>query len=316
MISSNVDPFPAAALETNRGGRLSDAQRGRLKGLARAGRKDEFLLAVICAVAAVVLLAAVRPASNPWLGPLAGVALILVALVLFRVAINGDALTKDMRTGQVQVVEGAIGKRTYDTQGQDRRLTHYYLEVAGQSFNVDETAYLAAPDAGYVRLYVLPRSHVIVNLERMPDRPLPAGALNSPAEAIRTAITAVLSGDPVQSAEARAEMETMKNAMATERATVAIPPPADRRDPRPLAEAILGTWQTGPFSITFLPDGTTVIELPGGRKQQGRWTIGSDGRLHDNTNGRDRANDAWVAGDVLTIAENGQGMAYHRAPAS
>jgi len=39
MIASNVDPFPAADLDTNRNGRLSDTQRKRLKAWrARAVR--------------------------------------------------------------------------------------------------------------------------------------------------------------------------------------------------------------------------------------------------------------------------------------
>jgi len=55
---------------------------------------------------------------------------------------------------------------------------------------------------------------------------------------------------------------------------------------------------------------------PGGHQQRGRWSIGQDGRLHASGEGRDRATDAWVAGDVLTVAENGQGMAYRRAAAN
>jgi hypothetical protein len=155
-----------------------------------------------------------------------------------------------------------------------------------------------------------------VNLERMPDRPLPAGAITSPTVAIGAAITALTSHDPVQAAEARAEMAAMGNAMDAQMARAAMPPPADQRDPRPLSEAILGTWQMGPMSMTFMPDGTLVANLPGGRRQTRRWSIGPDGRLHANSSGRDQATDAWVAGDVLTISENGQGLAYHRTAGS
>jgi hypothetical protein len=70
------------------------------------------------------------------------------------------------------------------------------------------------------------------------------------------------------------------------------------------------------MSLSFLADGTMVATLPGGRQQRGRWSIGADGQLHASGNGRDRATDAWVAGDVLTISENGQGMAYRRAATS
>lgn len=315
MIVTNPDPYPAADLETNRGGRLSDAQRGRLKGLARAGRKDELLLAVVCAGVAAFLFSGFGPTTtNGLVRPLAGAGFVVVGLLLLRTAVSGDALTKDLRSGRVDKVEGAIGKRTQDVEGEHNRWTDYYLEVAGQTFQVDGTAYRTAPDAGYVSLYVLPRSHVILNLERMPDRPLPAGATDSPTTAVGAALRSVLSADPVKSAEARAELAAIGNAMEAERSRVAVPPPADQRDARPLAEAILGTWQGGPMAMTFLLDGTMVVALPGGRQERGRWSIGPDGRLHANRAGRDSATDAWVAGDVLTISDNGQGMAYRRAP--
>jgi hypothetical protein len=70
------------------------------------------------------------------------------------------------------------------------------------------------------------------------------------------------------------------------------------------------------MSTTFLPDGTVVMTLPGGRHHEGRWSIGEDGRLHSNSTGRDTATDAWVAGDTLTISENGQGMSYRRTAAN
>jgi len=237
-----------------------------------------------------------------------------VAFLLLRVGIKGDSMTQDMRSGRVEMIEGAIGKRSEDSDiGRTRRLL-YYLDVAGRSFEVDGGTYHAAPDVGIVRLYVLPRSHVIVNLERMPDRPLPAGALASPDEAVRAAIASMRSQDPTRAAEARAELDSLRKAMTPEPPSVATPPAADQRDPRPLAEAILGTWQMGPLTISFLPDGTTVATVPGGRQIHGRWSIGPDGRLHTNT-GRDQAFDAWVAGDLLTISENGQAMAYRRAAA-
>jgi hypothetical protein len=315
MIASTGDPFPAADLETNRGGRLTDAQRTKYRSLARAGRKDEFIAAVFCGAMGVLLLAPVGPSPNVWARPLAGVGFLVVAFLLFRTATRGDSLTQDMRSGRVETVEGAIGKHHEEHEGSHTRWTDYYLDVAGQSFEVDSTANLAAPDVGYVRLYVLPRSHVILNLERMPDRPLPAGATTSTTETIAAAITAARSHDSVQAAEARAELDAIKNAMQADRVGAAVQPPADQRDPRPLVEAIIGTWRTGPMSLSFLPDGTMVATLPGGHEQRGGWSIGADGRLHASGEGRDRASDAWVAGDVLTISEDGQGMAYHRAPA-
>jgi hypothetical protein len=316
IIESNVDPFPAADLATNRGGGLSDAQRKRLRGLARAGRKDEFIGALFCGALGAVLLSGVGPATSGLARPLIGVAFLAVAVVLLRVAVSGDAMTRDLRSGRVVRVEGAIGKHSVEVEGSHNRWTDYFIEVAGNSYSVDATAYRTAPEVGIVALYVLPRSGVILNLERLPDRPLPAGATASPAAAVGAAITSILSRDPTRAAEARAELAAIGSAVKAEHVGAATPPPAGERDPRPLAEAILGTWQTGPISMAFMPDGTMVATLPGGRRRDGRWSIGSDGRLHANASGRDEVNDAWVAGDTLTISQDGQGMAYRRAATS
>jgi hypothetical protein len=313
IIQGNDDPFPAADLETNKGGRLTDAQRKRLRGLARAGRKDEFFGALFCGAIGVVLLSGVGPAQPGLIKPLVGIAFLAVGLLLVRLAVSGDVLTKDLRSGSVQRVEGAIGKHTIDHQDSHTRWTEYFIDVAGKSYSVGAAAYNAAPDAGIVAVYVLPKSGVLLNLERLADRPLPAGVTASPAAAVGAAITAVRSHDPAQAAEARAELAAIGTAMKAQFAAAATPPPAGQRDPRPLAEAILGTWQTGPISMTFLPDGTTVATLPGGRRRDGRWSIGSDGRLHENSSGRNVVNDAWVAGDVLTISQDGQGMSYRRS---
>jgi hypothetical protein len=44
--------------------------------------------------------------------------------------------------------------------------------------------YLAAPDAGWAAIYVLVQGRRVVNLERLPDRALPAAALDHPAPPI------------------------------------------------------------------------------------------------------------------------------------
>ena len=99
----------------------------------------------------------------------------------------------------------------------------YYLSVAGQTYEVDSTTYNAAPDAGIVSLYVLPRSRAIVNLERMPDRPLPAGVTTSPAAVMGVAMAALNPFDSVKSAEARAEIAAIGNAMQAQMAGAATP---------------------------------------------------------------------------------------------
>jgi membrane protein implicated in regulation of membrane protease activity len=319
MMQINTDPFPMADLETNRSGRLTDAQRKKLSGAARAGRKDEFIAAVFCAGIGVVLLAAPGLNVQLWLRVLAGLGFLLVAVMLVRAAVGGDSLTKDLRSGRVERIEGAIGKRSRDVEGEHSHWTDYYIEVAGKSFSVDGATFRAAPDAGYVALFILPRSNVILNLERLPDRPLPAGAISSPAATMAAAtntFSAMLSQDPTREAEAKARLASMEHAMDAQMAGAAVRPPAGQLDSGPLAQTIVGTWQNGFMAMAFMPDGTMVATLPGGHQKSGRWSIGSDGRLHSSTAGHDRGSEAWVVGDVLTISEDGRGMAYQRSPSS
>jgi hypothetical protein len=70
--------------------------------------------------------------------------------------------------------------------------------------------------------------------------------------------------------------------------TPATPPAAADRDPRPLAQAILGKWQMGPMSMTFMPDGTMVATFMGGQQRQGHWSVGA-GRQAPSPTPPDRA---------------------------
>ena len=310
MTQNSFGPLSAADLEANKAGRLTDSQRKLYRSQARAFRKNELVGAVMAAVVAALLLTSTGPAPNAWLRPVAGAGLIVLAVfLLLRATVLGDSLTWDLRSGSVETIDGAIGKHTQS----GREITFHYLDIAGKRFEVSRATYDACPEAGWVKLYVLPRSHKVVNLERLPDRPIPAGSLDSPGAAVGEALSLLRSPDPTQVAEARAEMSAMGNAWNAERARQGTRPSADQLDPRPLAEAILGTWRMGPTSVSFMPNGTMVATLPGGRQQQGRWSIGADGRLHADAPGLGQAAEAWVAGDTLTVAENGQGLSFKRA---
>jgi hypothetical protein len=315
MTQSGSTVLNADALETNRAGKLTDAQRKGFRGLDRAIRKNELSLAVICAIIGALLLTSNGgPASEQWLHPVGGIGFGVVAVVLLvRALFLGDSLSSDLRSGHVETVEGAIGKNSYTSHSGKYSSTSYYLEVAGKRFEVAYLTYEAAPEAGWVRLYVLPRSHKVVNMERLPDKAVPEGLMESPTAALGLVKTMFTAHDSIQRNEARAEAAAMENTFKAEQARAATPPPADQRDPRPLAQAIVGTWHVGPTSVSFMPDGTVVATMFGGRQQNGRWSIGPDGKLHANAFGRDQIADAWVAGNVLTISEDGQGMALQRA---
>jgi hypothetical protein len=314
MAQTRIDPFPAAALPDNKAGRLTDDQRRGFGRLERGMRKDRIVFAGICAVLAVLILTASGPAPNAWLRPFAGAGFGAVAVILFiSGTVYSDSLSRDLGGGRVVSVEGAIGKHSRSTDSGNSSMTTYFLDVAGHSYQVGGLTYQAAPDAGFVRLYMLPRSHKVVNLERLPDPPLPQGALDSPAQMLGMFATALRSHNAEQINVARAQGAALEHAFEARMAASAVPPPAATRDPRPLAEAILGSWQSPFVSMTFTPDGNVVATLSGGRQERGRWSVGADGKLHSNATGKDEAADAWVAGDTLTISDEGHGLNFHRA---
>jgi hypothetical protein len=70
------------------------------------------------------------------------------------------------------------------------------------------------------------------------------------------------------------------------------------------------------MSMTFMPDGTLVATARGGKQRQGRWSIGADGKIHAEGAGPSGAAEAWVAGDTLTVSQDGESAAFHRAAAN
>src|SRR5437764_201795 len=81
--------------------------------------------------------------------------------IAFLILVVPDPLAGDARAGRVEHREGAIGKRRV---GNGRARSSYFLVVGDRRFRVARSTYEAAPDAGYVRIYYLPRSRKLVNL--------------------------------------------------------------------------------------------------------------------------------------------------------
>ena len=162
--------------------------------------------------------------------------------------------------------------------------------------------YDAAPDAGYVRVYFLPLSRKVVNLERLPDRPVEPGA--TVRDIVHSLGAAVLSADRRERNEARATLAGIGTAM---KAAMAQPtaPPTQAPDPRPLAEAIVGTWSNGFVTAAFSADGCVTMGVLG-REKAGRWSVDADGRLHADVTGQQQALQARVTGEQLTIAAEGE----------
>ena len=319
MTQTSFDPFPAADLESNRAGRLTPDQRKGFSSLERGLRKDRVFFGVILAVIGALVLTSnggtVSALERTAFGAAFGAA--AVFSLLYGLFIT-DSLTRDLRSGAVQNAEGAIGKHTYSSPGRSGSITTHFLEVGGRNWEVGSGTYDAAPDAGWVRLYYLPRSHKVVNLERLPDHAVPNVLADPPAAAaqmIGSLAAAFHSHDREAMNEARAEAAAMTHSVDAQLTAAAVPPPADQRASAPLAQAIVGTWAMGPVQMTFMPDGSMAATLPGGRQQRGSWSIGPDGKLHFSAAGMDQATEAWIAGDTLTIAEDGRGMPFHRVAA-
>lgn len=314
MDPNHVAVMRPDALDANRSGQLTDEQRQGFGRYDRGRRKGIVGLVPVFAVIGILALSAKGPAPSAWARPYVGIGALAVAVVALLLAAGArDKLADDLRTGRVEAVEGAIEKRQLSSESLRADTDAYYLDVAGKSFLVPRGTYDAAPDAGIVRVYYLPRSRKVVNFERLPDRPLPPGALDSPMALLARLSKAARSHGSVESAEARATVAAVLSAMAVEHARQATPPPMSERDPRPLAEAIVGRWKSGPITLELSFDGTAKLVMPGGTERQGHWSIDASGKLHADATGTEQVGDAWVVGDTLTICTGGHGLTFRRA---
>lgn len=316
-------PKPAldeASLAENRAGRLSDAQRRRFASFARNDRKNELALTLVLGMVAGVMFIGRGPAGEANQRLLIGAACVIGAIVfLVRGLTGADALSRDLGDTHVERVEGAVERqevRAMSEHGTSAPPT-FYLAVGGRRYHAFRDAYDAAPEAGYVALYVLRHSGRVVNLERLPGPALPAGALDSPVDLLRTLAPSLRSHDQVARSEARAEFEQLAGAEKAriEASTVrdAVAPPPDQRDPRPLSASLPGTWAGAGAKAVFGTDGSAVMTWFG-REMAGRWSVDAHGQLHLGLAGRDQAVDAWIADDTLTVTMNGTGFSFQRAP--
>jgi hypothetical protein len=307
-----ADPFPADALDANRAGRLTAEQRTWLRGLAKGSRGTSMSIAGVAAVLAVILIFFADRGGTERLLFIAGL-LVVAGFFFVRGFLGADSLDADLREGYVESVEGAIAKRTVTTSGRTSSTTTHWIDVERKRMRAFKDQYDAAPDAGYVRVYYVPHSMRVVNLERLPDHAVPEGEIKSPQDILKLAASGLVGFDEVKKAEARAEMAALGNAMAPKIEHGLTPPAASARDPRPLAEAIVGRWTSGVLTVTFNADGTATAAGAIGPGRSGRWSVDTQGRLALDVLGEGDAAEAWVVGDELTITHAGEGMTFERA---
>jgi hypothetical protein len=297
------------ALENNRAGRLTGAQRDNLRGVSRGWRKAELQFAGVFTVMGLLVWFAEGPARYALIKPLVGIAFLGLAGALVVVSFLGaDPVTRDLRASRVASTEGAIRKYTQTTHSRSSSTTTHYAEVGNVAVEVGPQSYEALPDAGIVRLFYLPLSRRLVNFEELADRPLPEGALSNPRVALKDAVKGVF-GD----ADARAELAAIGHAMQTQMAMATAPPPPGERDPRPLQESLVGTWANPMMSVSFAGDGSVVATLPGGIKRAGHWSVDGSGRLVTDLTGTSGATDAWITAGHLTIVLGDSSVTLPRA---
>jgi hypothetical protein len=305
-------PFPPSALTENAAGRLTDQQRARWRQMSRGMRKAELSFAVIFAIIGALVAFAPGPAKDATIKPLIGLGcLVIVVVLVVRALTGGDKITADVRAGRVQSIDGAIAKHVVHSQSGESSSESHFLDVGGQRFETGPLGYAAAPDAGYVRLFFLPRSHRVVNLQLIPGPAVPDITTMSVPEVAHTVLGAMHGGE-VARAEARAQMATMATQFQAEVHADATPPPSDQLDARPLAQAIIGTWKNPMMTVSFAVDGTATQTMMNGRETSGQWSVDAQGQLHATLMGQDETAAAWIAGDTLTISIGTMALAFQR----
>ncbi len=307
MPATVLQPFPADALDANRRGELSESQRRGFGALSGHNRRSALSGAAFLVAGAVLIVFFASPTSSATLRTvLPLVALAIAAFLVVRSVTGSDALTRDVRQGRVESVEGAIGRRRLGNGG---NVTTYLLDVGERSFRVRRATYQAAPEAGMVRLYFLPASRKVVNLERLGNPPAPADLTPQGVVGLLGATVGSQTGSEAN--EARARIAGLRDAFDAAFAPASAGPPAGARDSRRLAEAIVGTWTNGFLTVTFSSDGAITTHMLHG-EMRGRWSVDDRGHLHADIAGREQAAEAWIAGNQLTIAIEGSGLTFTR----
>jgi hypothetical protein len=246
-----LNPLPSEALNSNRRGELTAAQRdGFADPLRRRNRNALGIAGALLVVAVVGGVIAAPHVAPVWRIAIVGVPLGIAVSLVLRAVTGGDrALGRDLSHGQVQAVTGPITKEQESAMDVDSTSV-YILKVGAERFTVAEKIFEAAPGSGQVRLYYLPASRKVVNLETFTD------------------------GTPTSA-------------------------------PRPLADAIIGSWRNNFAKATFTMDGRVTASVMG-RHSTGQWSVDAEGRLHAEIAGRAEIAQASVVGDELRITLSGR----------
>lgn len=334
-----IVPFSADALPANRSGQLSEIQRHNLGNEEQSRRKSTRSFALIpLAIAAIILFIPGLTASGLVHVGVPFICLVLAAVLFVRSSTGSDRLRRDLREGKVLSLEGEVNKRSSMRVSKNYGPASYLLDVGGKSFTVYQDTFDALPDGGYVRVYYLPRSNYVVNLER-PSMDSSV-ARSGPEDTFQTVESGFSSPDSLPQSGQDPFSQDVLGSLSTdpfaqdpltrndpwdttqpsvdpieERFNQPIAPlaePATVPEAPSLARAIIGSWHSPMMTVTFQAEGTAEAALRGGRKQSGHWSVDGNGRLHFDVMGVEQVADAQIAGNRLTISVNGTGLTFDR----
>ena len=318
------EPFPRAALDANRSGRLTPDQSAIYRGEAASDRRNLLVGGLaIAGLGAVVVFGALtgRAPGGRLESLLVGVALLAVgAVVAYFVGIRGSqAKAVAVDAGRVASLEGPIRRDRRDRRdglfGDDSSHIspgdeyEYYLLVGDRRFSVPREQWEAAPEDGIVRVYLLGDSDRIVNLERIADGPPPQvpGFVRAALE------LGAASPDPDRAAQAQAllhQADALTGAAITNASTAPSAATPSTAPGVPLEQAILGTWRSDLAGITyeFRADGSAVAGSARHGAREQRWSLAGPGTIHLD----DATLHATIDGDALSLGEPPRFLAFHR----
>jgi hypothetical protein len=308
-MPDRTEPFPAAAFPDNRSGHLTSEQARRFERMVSGRRQSTRGVAVPVGAIGALLLIMSGPAATAVKRHLAGWGFVAAAAVIVA-APAFDPLAADLRKRRVETVQGAVGKRRVQSMSRTGG-TRYYLTVGGCQLQTYLSAFEAAPEAGYVRAYYLPRTRRLVNLERLPNPPLRAGP-DEARDMFGRMAGAFATGDPVAFAEARANAAGLLDS-----AQESISAPSNAVSGRVagglVREALVGRWTHPLVTVTLAEDGAATVTTIAGSTKAGHWSVDGHGRLLTDATGTMAPMDAALDGGRLTIQLEGRRLTFTRA---
>jgi hypothetical protein len=221
---------------------------------------------------------------------------------------------RDLAEGRVESVEGPFRKRWWQNYGRIAGANYRFVietrETGKKEYVCWPDMYEWAPDWGTMRLYYLPRSKLVVNVENLSTGEATPQAIK---EANENYAAAREEHDSVAKAEALAQLGGVEQAF--ERAVPEDAASLDMHsDTASLAKAIVGSWESPFGELTFSHDGTVSAEMGDGTNFEGTWSVDAAGHLHADVMGNAMDAEAAIRGDEMTLRMDDQAVILRRLP--